>query len=237
MHLLAGILFLFQSNLPVISDPVYHSAHFNLYTTPLDREQAKEIADSLENNYGRIVKDLQSGEMPKVNIHFYTRGEDLRAAVRPLVPDLPLWAKGLAISVSEIHMLSPGLPGEGYRSMIRTIVHEFAHCVSYKINPTIANRPRWLWEAVAIYESGQETDQQEIAEIFAGDPPSLGDLNQVSNRAIYQYGYSIAAYIVSVGGTSALNMLIKTNGNLSQVMKMTNEEFTRQWWAYAKKNK
>lgn len=236
MHLLACILFLSRICLtPAVHDRVYQSAHFTLYTTPLDRDKAKEIADSLENNYLRIINDLQSGELPKVNIHFYTRGEDLREAVRSVVPDLPIWAKGLAISVSEIHMLSPGLAGEGYRNMIPTIVHEFAHCVSYKVNPTIGNNPRWLWEAVAIYESGQKPGEQEMTGMIAGDQPVLSDLNRMSNPAIYGFGYSIAAYIVSVKGAIALNRLIKTNGNLRQILNMDEKQFTRQWWAYAKR--
>ena len=32
-------------------------------------------------------------------------------------------------------------------------VHEFAHVVSMYVNSTIPNNPRWLWEAVALYEN------------------------------------------------------------------------------------
>ena len=36
-------------------------------------------------------------------------------------------------------------------------VHEFAHIVSLFVVPNFANNPRWLWESVAINESGGRT--------------------------------------------------------------------------------
>ena len=37
-------------------------------------------------------------------------------------------------------------------ALIEAAVHEFAHGVSLHVNPRFGNNPRWLWEAVAIYE-------------------------------------------------------------------------------------
>ena len=65
---------------------------------------------------------------------------------------------GQATSVSEIHMISPNDSKQDYHTMIRNTKHEFAHCVSLKINPAIGNNPRWLWQAVALYEANLPWD-------------------------------------------------------------------------------
>ncbi|HEY1870644.1 MAG TPA: hypothetical protein VGG71_06260, partial [Chitinophagaceae bacterium] len=51
-------------------------------------------------------------------------------------------------------ILSPNAPNQDYHEMIKSTIHEFAHCVSRDINWTIVNDPRWLWEAIAIYDVG-----------------------------------------------------------------------------------
>ena len=120
------------------TERVYDTKHFKIYYTVLDDTNIKEIADSLENGYPKITSHLQSGDLSVVNVHFYQNITDLRK----VFPDFPVWAVGQAISVSEIHMISPNDPKQDYQTMIRNTKHEFAHCVSLTINKTIGINKR-----------------------------------------------------------------------------------------------
>lgn len=52
-------------------DRVYNTTHFKIAYTALDDTNIKEIADSLEGSYPKIISQLQSGDLPIVNVHFY----------------------------------------------------------------------------------------------------------------------------------------------------------------------
>jgi hypothetical protein len=213
---------------------VYETDHFKIFYTKLDDRNIKQIADCLENSYPKIITQLQSDKLPTVNVHFYTDISDLQKAVKTSVPNLPAWAVGLATSVSEIHMISPNHPKQDYQTMIRNTIHEFAHCVSLNINKTIANNPRWLWEAVAIYEANLPWDPHQLSYLVNQKPPTIDELNQLSNTYIYEVGYFIAEYLVKAKGNSVLNTLIKNNGNLRLTLNADDEGFTKQWFTFIK---
>ncbi|WP_346316304.1 hypothetical protein [Chitinophaga sp. YIM B06452] len=213
------------------ADRVYPTAHFKIHYTPLDDRNIKEIADSLEAGYPKITADLQPGNVPVVDVYFY---ENI-AALTKVFPDFPEWAVGQAINASEIHMISPNDPRQDYHTMIRNTKHEFVHCVSLNINSTIGNNPRWLWEAVAIYEANFPWDPRMLPYLVDQAPPSLKELNEFSSPRIYEVGYFIAQFIAETHGTIALRSLIRNNGNLKDTLKLTDDEFTRQWFAFVKK--
>ena len=213
---------------------VYKTDHFKIFYTKLDDRNIKQIADRLENSYPRIITQLQSAKLPTVSVHFYTDISDLQKAVKTSVPNLPVWAVGLATTVSEVHMISPNHPKQDYETMIRNTIHEFAHCVSLNINKTIANNPRWLWEAVAIYEANLPWNPHQLSYLVNQKPPTIDELNQLSNTYIYEVGYFIADYLVNTKGNSVLNTLIKNNGNLLLTLNADDEEFTKQWFTFVK---
>ena len=212
-------------------DKVYKTTHFKIFYTVLDDTNIKEIADSLENSYPKITSHLLSGDLDIVNVHFYENITDLSK----VFPDFPVWSVGQTISVSEIHMISPNDPKQDYQTMIRNSKHEFAHCVSLKINSTISNNPRWLWESVALYEANLPWDPRMLPYLVNQKPPSLRELNEFSNPNIYEVGYYITQFIVEIHGRTALKSLIQNNGNLKDTLNMDDKEFTKQWFAFVKK--
>jgi hypothetical protein len=207
------------------------STHFRILHTALDDRNIQEIADSLESSYPRITAHLQSGELPIVDVFLYKDATALNKAN----PGIPIWAIGLATSVSQIHIISPNNPDHDYQTMIRNTVHEFVHCVSMKINSTISNNPRWLWESIALYEANLPWDPHMLAYLVNQHPPTLTELNDIANTRIYEVGYFIAQYIVDTHGSSKLRALIENNGNLNATLNMAEEEFTRQWFSFLKK--
>jgi hypothetical protein len=189
------------------------------------------MTPNTENSYPKITSHLQSGDLSVVNVHFYQNIADLTK----VFPDFPVLVVGQATSISEIHMISPNDPKQDYQTMIRNTKHEFAHCVSLKINGTINNNPRWLWEAVALYEANFPWDPRMLPYLVNQEPPSLTELNELSNPNLYEVGYFIAQFISETYGASALKSLINNNGNLKDTLHMNEDEFAKQWFALVKK--
>ena len=230
-NLLPGIFFLMVSCVNQgKTDRVHDTKHFKIYYTVLDDDSIKDIADSLENCYPKITSQLQSGDLPVVNVHLYKNITELTHAF----PDFPSWAVGQATSDSTIHMISPNDPKQDYPQMIRNLKHEFTHCVSMSINSTIGNNPRWLWEAVALYEANNPWDPHMLPYLVNQKPPTLKELNEYSNPRIYEVGYFIAQFIAETHGANALKSLIQNNGNIQDTLKIDDEEFTKQWFAFVK---
>ena len=125
--------------------------------------------------------------------------------MRPIVGALPTFASGLGTGPDSIHILSPNLTGQWtYATAVTALVHEFAHCVSLTLNPSFGNRPRWLWESVALYEAGQRTDVRSLPLVAANRPPSIAELNALDNLLIYDVGHSLADFIVTALGQQSL---------------------------------
>jgi len=160
------------------------TTHFTFYYTLLDSANIIAVGDSLEGHYQRITTDLNSGNLPMVHVHFYASYDSLANAVSDVVPNLPSWVIGFATAEDQIHMLSPNDPNHDFQYMFTNLVHEFAHCVLLHINSTIGNNPRWLWESVAIFEAGQFVDPHNVPYLVAQDPPTISELNSMSNTYV-----------------------------------------------------
>lgn len=213
---------------------IHKTEHFEFHFTSLDEANIEAIADSLEYNYDYILNSLQSDSMPKVQVNFYTTIEDLKLAVKDVEPNLPDFAIGLATNVAEIHLLSPNHPNLDFQYMVKNTIHEFVHCVSYNINPNIANNPRWLWEAVAQYESGQVYSPTMFDYLVAHHPPTIDKLNLFTNTYIYEVGGFIAEFLVHTHGEPILHTLIENNGDIETSLGMTEQELTEAWFDFAK---
>lgn len=216
--------------------PTQDTSHFLFHYSEIDTVNRAIIEDSLEENYGRIIKDLQAENMPTVNVYFYANIADLKMGVKDVEPNLPDFAIGLATSVSQIHILSPNHPDLDLQYMIGNTIHEFAHCVSYRLNPNIANNPRWLWESVAIYEANPRYDPINFPYLKFANPPSFEKLNGFDNTLVYEVGYYIAEYLVATKGKSVLSKLIINNGDIETTLGMSSEEFNNAWFQYLKAN-
>jgi hypothetical protein len=213
----------------------YRSSHFEFAYTPLDAKSIASIAAAVEAQYARIVSDLRSDSLPLVHVTFYVDHAALVAATSPVAGTVPSWAAGLAIAQDQIHMMSPNAPGWATSdSTMPNLVHEFAHCVSIHLNARIPNNPRWFWESVAIYESGQSADLRALAYMRDGQTPSFASLNTYDNSRVYELGYSIGEFIVTRWGRGALNKLVLNNANVSATLGVSQAEFEALWLAFVR---
>lgn len=111
-------------------------------------------------------------------------------------------------------------------------VHEFVHVVTLNVNGNFSNNPRWLWEAVALYEAGQFVDPKRLSYMTQGDYPTISELNSdfgTGGDRVYAVGYVLAEYIVEHWGLEALRELIKASGDLNSVPSLTEKEFEDGW--------
>jgi len=213
----------------------FTSAHFVFQYTPLDAGNISQIAEAVEREHARILADLTVDSMPRVNVTFYTDHAVLEAATRARAGVVPPWTAGLVTSATEIHLMSPNAPAWApYTRMLSHLVHEFAHCVSLRVNGRIGNNPRWLWESVAIYESGQSVDLRGVPYMASRQPPAFAALNSFDNTLVYDVGYSIAEFVVARWGRRALVDLVTANGDTAATLGIGLDDFERQWFAFTR---
>lgn len=112
-------------------------------------------------------------------------------------------------------------------------VHEFAHNVTLHLSPAAANNPVWLWEAVALYESGQFVPPPSVPWLAAGTFPTLTQLNDRSGPySIYQVGYVLAEFVVRTWGVDGLRRLVLAGGDTSTALGIPAGDFESAWQAF-----
>jgi hypothetical protein len=213
----------------------FRSANFVFHYTSIDAASIAATASRVEADYSRVLDDLGANSMPVVDVTFYTDHSRLEAAVRPFVGPVPPWTAGLVTSESAIHLMSPNLSQWGsYDHMISNVVHEFAHCVSLHVNPTIGNNPRWFWETVAIFESRQFVDPRQLSYMTSHAPPTLGELSNINDTRIYEIGFLLGEYVRDSFGQAKLQEMIRNNGDTAASLGLTAEQFQVQWFAFVR---
>lgn len=209
----------------------FTTAHFVFHYTDIDTPTIVSSAALVEAEFNRIVSDLGVTSMPIVNVTFYRDQPSMQAAVQAAVGTLPANATGLVTGVDQIHLISFSVGGSQRQV---ELVHEFAHAVSLRANPTFGNRPRWLWETVAVYEARQAVDPRTLPYMTALAPPALAELSSFDNTRVYDVGYTIGEFIVSRGGPAALRALILNNGDTTATLGLPAPDFEREWFAFVR---
>lgn len=235
--MIANSSFVFaQQNTP------FEKAQSNQFNYVLYDDLAAEEVDSqisfLEENYLRVMEDLKVNEMPKITVRIWREYENLYQAQEERYG---IRYEGSGGSVWWSESGEPEILAiydkrfEGRRQHTTGLLHEFAHLVTQRVNPSIANNPRWLWEAIALYEAtGYLRGFPRIDYIEARDFPTLTELNVGFNdanetRNIYQVGYVLAEYIVETWGTEKLLSLVESNGNIPSTLGINITEFELGW--------
>ena len=194
----------------------------------LSKSNIKEISKELEDNYKRILKDLQVQRMPKVIVKIWADYNNFLEAMENDIGIRYEGATGYVFGMTELRIYHTP------QSAIAA-VHEFAHLVSMQVNSRITNNPRWLWEAVALYENREFVNPKTLPYMVSGNYPTLNDLNRdynVSNHYIYSVGYLLLEYIIETWGMDVVISLIKNNDNISNLLGITIQEFELGWYQF-----
>ncbi|MFK7958870.1 MAG: hypothetical protein AB8B96_22460 [Lysobacterales bacterium] len=109
------------------------------------------------------------------------------------------------------------------------------HALSLQVNSDFGNNPRWLWEGVAQYLAGErrDTDQESLA---ARPCPGLTELSGAfdGGGTIYHYGFAIADFIERTWGYGSVLALIRNNGNIESVLRISEQRFDQLWCHHLK---
>jgi hypothetical protein len=203
------------------------SAHFTFFTDRASPAEMQAIRDTLEQRYPRIVADLGAEHMPVVRVCVWSSANAFTDEMRRNLGTVVAGASGYVNGAAEIQLLAAGNATE-------TAAHEFAHIVSLNVNATIGNNPRWLWEAVAVYETPSFVDPAGLDSMRAGRFPTIAELDQPygGNDLIYQVGYILGEYIVHAWGREGLVALIRANGDIVRVLGLPVAAFEAGWHAW-----
>jgi hypothetical protein len=215
-------------------DLTKQTAHFKFLYTPFDSSIIDSIERKLEENYERILNDLNVKKLPIIEIKIYPSIETYHSSIN--YPNAPDWMIGSA-GINKIEIVSPKNPGPYHAddpNIMDGIIHEFTHCVHIHLmknnfGAVKSNDIRWLWEAVACYESHQLVDPGKLEYLQSSATPTLEDLNDVESGKIYELGFHLIDFLKTKWGMRELISLIKTNGDLQKVLKLNEKEFEKQF--------
>jgi len=196
--------------------------HFTFLFSDIDKTTADTIAATLERQYQKIVTDFKIKTLPIITVRIYPTAKSFREGIN--FPDAPPNILATAFGKNDARMVSPHAvtPEEG-SMLTHHIAHEFVHCVHLNI-AYAPNNPRWLWEGIAMYESGWFMNPAEIDVIKNKTFPPLMSLN---NGLEYELGYVILEAIHDLWGFDTIIDLIKKKGDTNASLQMNQEEFDR----------
>lgn len=203
------------------------SEHFSfvLYDG-LSASTSAPILEKLNTNYDRILDDLSVPSIPKVKIEIWSDETHFQNDMKRDIGTNYWGSTGYIYNKTTLRILRRG------DNLPQTALHEFAHIVSLHVNSGFGNNPRWLWEAVATYESGEFVHPRNISYLAAGNFPTLEELNtdyNSGNQKIYAVGYLLSEYIIETWGKENYVRMIKFNANLGTVLNVTTLQFESGW--------
>jgi hypothetical protein len=197
------------------------TAHFRLLYSNRDSVSVDQIAAKLEHDYTRILRDFKLKKLPVTTVRIYADRQGFHQGIN--FPNAPDEILATAFGKGDFRMISPLAPGVDSSMLMKGVTHEFTHCVHLNIDYA-PNNPRWLWEGVAMFESGWFFDPKEIDIIRNKEFPALSALN---NGMEYMLGYAIIEAIKDVWGFDTVINLIKKRGNVQGVLHLNQQEFDK----------
>jgi len=193
--------------------------HFILLYSKIDSISVHHIAAKLEGDYKRILSDFKIKKLPVTTVRIYPDIAGFHQAIN--FPNAPAEVLATAFGKDDFRMVSPNTAGVDSVMLMNGVTHEFTHCVHLNIDYS-PNNPRWLWEGVAMYESGWFFDPKEIDIIKNKKIPSLSALG---NGIEYMLGYVVIEAIKDIWGFDTVISLIKNRGDVQAVLKLSANKF------------
>lgn len=217
--------------------PRKETEHFRLFCTESDVKCLNDISKSLEDNYKKILDDLQFRLGKKVVVKIFP---DIKTYHKLGLgkEDEPDWSVGTARH-GELMIVSPlnAGPTHSFKSIIKVSVHEFTHIVIDKINknvPTIIN------EGIAGYESDQMSEHYKARLKESINENKIPTLNQLEFNfdkvGGYWFSYTLVEFIIKEFGWKALNRLIRHPSQVEAILGMSKDEAWGKWVEYLKNN-
>ncbi|HZM49386.1 MAG TPA: hypothetical protein VFE68_02805 [Vicinamibacteria bacterium] len=209
--------------------PRAHTVHFDVHAGLASEATVAEIAAALESRYGRVTADLETGEVPRITVEVWSDEASFFTEMERFLGRRFSGATGYVTGPSVLRVLA--VP-----QVARNATHEMSHAISLHVNPTFGNRPRWLWESVALYENGELVDPRSISYLVQGRFPTLTELDADPNagRQVYEVGYLIGEFVVARAGREGLLRLIRAHGDVGVLGFASPAAFESEWTAFVR---
>ncbi len=185
----------------------------------------------MEANAERIKNDLGVVDTTPYSVHIRTSVKQYEDVMMNLIEMSYPGSTAYAASTHRAELLvDPGV--------VQAALHEYAHSMSLFIQHRWFNRPRWLWEALALYESEEFIDPKTLPYLVRGEFPTIDEMDADFNSGpniVYETGYLVFEFMKETWGMGPIRELIRQTGNIRKVLGITEEEFHRRWREYVTK--
>jgi hypothetical protein len=208
--------------------PRLQTAHFQVHAGLAPDDALRSIATALEDTYARVVGELETGDVGSLAVEVWQDEASFYAAMeRYFGRRYP--ATGYVTGPATLRVLM--VP-----RVERIATHELCHALSLRVNPTLGNNPRWLWESVALFENGERVDPRTIPYMAEGRFPTLFQLDADPgvSRQVYEVGYLIGEFVVARSGRAGLLGLIRSSGDVRTLGFATPRAFEEAWAAFVR---
>ncbi|MDB1968140.1 MULTISPECIES: peptidase MA family metallohydrolase [Clostridium] len=215
--------------------------YFKYYSNENYSKAIKELSEVLNDNYSAITERFDTNLETKVEITIYPNIKEFHKAIGN--EDASDGIVGVAYD-NTIKMVSPLNPGSIHNkeSLLKVIVHEFVHIVTFNINNKKENNiPTWFMEGISVYEANQITDYEKKAireNLSQNTDITIDDINDnfYNNQFSYLYSGSIVGFIVNEFGYEKLIQVIKSPNDIENILDLSIEELKNNWINYVEKN-
>ncbi|WP_176223674.1 peptidase MA family metallohydrolase [Marivirga sericea] len=218
--------------------------HFNFYSEEEDKNVLEDLSKTLESNYLRITKDMQTSFISKIDVFIYPDLKTFHIAIN--FPNTPDWVVGAA-SKNELKMVSPLNPGSehSYESLMKAIVHELAHTIVLNFRKQgLVGLPNWLNEGYAYYEAKQINEaQRELVhkQLLQNRIPSWDELEKANTVQFgdingYPTSATIIEYLVESYGLAKLKQFIMEPESVEKIYYTSKEDLEDLWLNDLKRN-
>ncbi len=205
---------------------IYVAGEFTFKLHPgVDSKAVAPMLRMLELNAGRIKADLGVKDAGSRTVHVRGGWQEHLSTMEQLIGGRYFGVTGYIANANRIELLSTP-------NLAQDALHEYAHTLSLYVNKRFINNPRWLWEAIAVYESGEFLHPRAIPYLAAGYYPTIAVLNGdlgAGEKRIYQLGYLLIEFIKATWGMPAVLALIRNGGDIPEALGVTVAEFESLW--------
>jgi len=232
------VLLLIVINIPENRKEI-KTPHFTfLFSSSIDPLNIIGLSKVLEGSYSKISSNLNTTPADNIEVNIYAqRWRYIKATGH--------WsASGNVEGISKLHFVENGLLDT---EISKIAIHEFTHAVVLKLLTDLESQPMdsqsfdekfstfpiWLWEAICVYEAEQFYDPKTLEYFNNGKYPEISELNiRSKGQKIYTCGYTIIEYILNKYGRDKLIKLIESYGDLKNVIDVTEEQFSNDWYNF-----
>lgn len=198
--------------------------------TKADNATIDALAADMEAKIARLKTKLMVATLPAITVVLYPTRASFQEA-----NNTDFWVPAVTRGAARIEMISPDAPNQVFELWADTRAeHMLAHIVSLGVNGDVGNNPRWLWESLALYESGQKTAAESVDFFKPDAEPALNQLNGGYRTPVFDVGYYLGEFLETTYGVDTIIELLEAEGDIAEVLGLTGEQFITQFVTFVR---